>query len=109
MGDGRKSDVNMTLLSGFILFVRADTRHVPRLTVVCEPVRVRWVDGLLARSGREITSLVDLAKDLRFVKLVEAVTNLDINSFVNKYRWKERKRLICKAIACLMKMGVLKT
>ena len=82
--------------------------RVPRLTVLCEPALVKWVNRFLSSSGEKIAKFVDLAKDLRFVHLVAAVTNVDISSLKKKHLWKKRKRSIHKAIACLAKLDILK-
>ena len=83
------------------------TQQVPRLTTLCEPALVKWVNSFMASSGKAITKLVDLAKDLRFVEVVEAIADVDISSLKKKCRWKRKKRLVQKAIACLVGMEII--
>ena len=77
------------------------------MTTHCKLALLKWVNRFLASSGKTITKLVDLAKDLRFVELVEAITDVDISLFKKKRRWKRKKRLVQKAVACSVKMEVL--
>ena len=59
------------------------------------------------RDGKKSDVIEDLAKDLCFVKLVEEIGNVGTISFKKKHRCNKKKRLIQKAIACLVKMEIL--
>ena len=107
MAEGRVS-IWHRFLSLFCCLSVQTTHEVPRLTSLCEPALVKWINNALSSSGQKVTDIMGLAKDLRFVQLVEAVTNVDMSSLKKKRGWKSRKRLIHKAMAFLVDLKVLK-